>query len=160
MIFKFSFTNPLFLEHDLILNWKYSKTVLLTSFDLLKDDQLILYLQRKGMTLKEYLQEEKGFNKTVKLVADTGIFEFEVKKAKLQIEVPDYNNFSIKDIFQAYKLIGPDYLVAPDDIIVQSDTPALVKQKLQKMILNVQHTIDLFPKKKLFQFYRVLIVNR
>ncbi len=139
----------MFLEHELILNWRYSKAVLVSSFDLLKDDQLILHLQRKGMTLKEYLQEERGFNKDIKLVCDTGIFEYEVKKAKLQIEVPKYGKFSNKDIFQAYQLIGPDFFIAPDEIIVQSDTINEVHQKMQQMIINVQQTIDLFPKEKI-----------
>lgn len=147
LIFKFSFTNPLFLEHELILNWNYSKAVLLTSFDLLKDEQLILELQRRGITLKEYLHE-RGFNKDVKLICDTGIFEYEVKKAKLQLAVPEYEIFSQEDIFNAYRLINPDYLVAPDEIILQSDTRDQIKVKMGKMMLNVQKTLESFPKEK------------
>lgn len=148
LVFKFSFTNPLFLEHELILNWKFSNKILITCFDLLKDERILMNLQRKGMTLKDYLYE-KGFNKNVEIICDTGIFEFEAKKAKLNIDIPLYGSFSINDIFQAYQIIDPDYLVAPDEIILQSDTPGQIKAKQYKIIQNINQTLEIFPKNKI-----------
>ena len=148
LVFKFSFLNPLFLEHELILNWNLSNKILITCFDLLKDDHLILRLQRKGQSFKEYLHE-RGFNQDVLIICDTGIFEFEVKKAKLNIDVPIYDVFSNDDIFKAYELIDPDFLVAPDEIILQTDKPDQLQAKLKKMTQNVSKTLELFPKKKI-----------
>ena len=98
LIYKFPFSNPLFLTYDILLNWKLSNTILVTSYDLIKDEQLMIYLTRKGITLNEYLKE-KGFNKDVKIVCDTGIFEYEAKKAKLKIDMPDLDTFLMEDIF-------------------------------------------------------------
>ena len=63
LVFKFSFINQLFLEHELLLNWNLSNKILITCFDLLNDDHLILTLQRRGQSFKEYLHE-RGFKKT------------------------------------------------------------------------------------------------
>lgn len=148
LVFKFSFTNPLFLEHELVLDWNLSKKILITCFDLLKDDHLLVTLERSGMSFKEYLHE-RGFNKDVLIICDTGIFEFEAKKAKLNIDVPLYDVFSNTDIFKAYELIDPDFLVAPDEIILQTDKPEHINAKLKKMTQNLTKTVDLFPKKKI-----------
>jgi hypothetical protein len=147
LIFKFSFGNPLFIEHELILNWSLSKSVLVTSYDLLKDEQLILRLQKNGSTLKEHLRSI-GFNKKVKIICDTGIFEYEAKKAKLKFDIPNYDPFTLNDIFNAYSLIDPDFLVAPDEIILQSDSIEKVNEKTVVIIKNLIKTLDLFPKEK------------
>ena len=150
LIYKFSFTNPLFLEHDIILNWDLSNIVLITCFDLLKDQRLMVDLQRSGQTLKGYLHE-KGFNKKVKIFCDTGIFEYEAKKAKLHLNIPEENatqSFTNDDIFHAYSLIDPDYLVAPDSIILQEDSVKEAQTKILKMEEYLRNTLEVFPKDK------------
>lgn len=149
LIFKFPLSNPLFLEYDMISEWEFSKTILITAFDLLKDERLIIELQKNGLSLKEYLQE-RGFNKDVKILCDTGIFEYEIRKAKLEKEIPvDVNSFSTDDIFWAYELIEPDFLVAPDEIILQSDSEDTIKGKISQLEQNLKLTIDSFPKEKI-----------
>lgn len=72
-----------------------------------------------GNTLKEGLVE-LGFPKGNTLVADTGVFEMEAKKAGIarnlgiEVDIELMNN----QIFEAYKLSGADYFVAPDEIIL------------------------------------------
>lgn len=150
LIYKFPLTNPLFLEYDIILDWPLSKTILVTSFDLLKDERLIFNLQQTGQTLKEYLQE-KGLNKQVSILCDTGIFEFEAKKAKLHIDIPTGNNtFTNEEIYRAYEIIGADYIVSPDEIILQSDSESKALQKIAHMTEYFTNTVDLFPKSKIF----------
>ena len=82
VIFKFPFQNSLFLEYPLMLKWPFSDTILVTAYDLLKKDSMLSRMQREGSTLREYLTE-KGFNTDIKIMADTGIFAFEFRKAKL-----------------------------------------------------------------------------
>ena len=149
LIYKFPLSNPLFLEYDIIKEWKFSKIILITAFDLLKDERLILELQKRDITLKEYLHEQ-GFNRDVKILCDTGIFEFEVKKAKLQVDIPvESNSLSTADIFRAYELIEPDFLVAPDEIILQSDSVERIKSKISLLEQNLYLTMDRFPKEKI-----------
>lgn len=35
LIYKYPFSNPLFVGHELLLNWNLSETVLITAYDLL-----------------------------------------------------------------------------------------------------------------------------
>ena len=76
LVYKYSFSNPLFTQHDLMLHWSLSDTILITAYDLLKNDFLVNHLVRTGSTLKEYLHSI-GFNPKIKILADSGIFEFE-----------------------------------------------------------------------------------
>lgn len=78
IIFKFPFQNPLFLEDDLMLDWIFSDTILVTAYDLLKNDTLLTRFQREGSTLREYFIN-KGFNKNIKIMADTCIFAYEFR---------------------------------------------------------------------------------
>ena len=149
LIYKYSFNNPLFTEHDLILNWELSETVLITAYDLLKDDYLVNYLNRTGLTLKEYLCQ-KGFNKEIKILGDTGIFEFEAKKAHLDIEAFENipHEFTTNDIYFAYDLMDPDYLISPDSIILQTDSKENAKNKINDMITLFERTHDKFSDRK------------
>lgn len=151
VIFKFPFLNPLFLENERMLEWPFSECILVTAYDLLKNDPLISKLQRQGSTLKEYFVE-RGFNKNIKIMADTGIFAFEFRKAKLDlsipIEIPD--KLENKDIFMAYELIDPDYLVAPDEIILWEDSLEVSNKKIQTMEGNLNETLDRFDRSKIY----------
>lgn len=79
LIYKYPFQNPIFNESKELLDWTFSKIILITAFDLLRNDGLVSFLQRSGSTLKEYIRDF-GFNKDVKIMVDTGIFEVEAKK--------------------------------------------------------------------------------
>ncbi|MCY3413055.1 MAG: hypothetical protein INQ03_15565 [Candidatus Heimdallarchaeota archaeon] len=151
IVIKFPFKNYLFLEDEEILSWPFSSTILLTAFDLLRDDFLISKLQKTGGTLREYLFD-RGLNKNVKILADTGIFALEFLKAQLPVNI----NFDIpdklenKDIFDAYELIDPDFLVSPDEIILLDDSRSVMDEKTQIIKRNLEQTIDRFDKKKIY----------
>ena len=140
LIYKYSFGSSLFKTNPLLLDWSLSKTILVTAYDLLKDDYLTTYLTRTGSTLKEYLQG-LGFTKEVNIIADTGIFEYEARRANLQLANVDYLPFELtpEDIFHAYELIGADYLVSPDEIVLQTDS-------VQEAIAKIDHMLELFTK--------------
>lgn len=127
-----------------------SDTVLITAYDLLKDDHLVTYLVRSGSTLKEYLWS-KGFNKNIKILAYTGIFEFEARRANMDFVTFDTtpHEFTTEDIYFAYKLIDPDFLISPDEIILQTHSETEAHDIVSRMISLFQDTCDSFDKKKI-----------
>ena len=148
LIYKFSYINPLFLSHPLLLDWKLSNTVLITAYDVLKDEKVLTHLQQCGLTLKEYFHE-MGFNKKIKILCDTGIFEYEARKARLDILSSGIHDFPVEDIFFAYQIINPDFLVSPDEIILQNHSKDEISSKIGIMIKNLDRMFDLFPKSKI-----------
>lgn len=146
LIFKFLFNHPLFLEEEILSNWSYSETILVTAYDIYRDDLFCSYLQRTGMTLKEYLQNQ-GLPKNIKILADTGIFELESRKnrtLKRELPLEEIPNLTTNEIFQAYELIDPDLLISPDEIILVSDTDETINQKVDSMQANLRATLDRF----------------
>ena len=140
-----SFWDPVFIK------WNYTDTILLTSYDLLRNDALIYFLHSNSMTLKE-LMKENGFPKQTKIFADSGIFMFEwFKLTKSKTFKQDYSNVNlpIEEILEGYKLIDPDYLVAPDEIILPNEKEEIVKEKTDKIKEGIIKTLDEFPKHKI-----------
>ncbi len=145
LIFKYPYHNPLFKEYLMLQDWKFSDTVLITAYDLYKNDFLVQQLQRSGSTLKELIQEN-GFNKNVKIMADTGVFEMEARKMFLDIGVAPHMDLTPKEIFDAYDLIGADWFVSPDLIILPEDKD--IEPKIKFTMDNLQAALDRFPKEK------------
>lgn len=86
-------TNPVFAE-KLLIAWDYTETILLTAYDLLKNDPLIYELHSNSVTLKEYLNNI-GFPKTTKILADSGVFALEwIKRSKEKTFKQDYSQAS------------------------------------------------------------------
>ncbi|MHA1707910.1 MAG: hypothetical protein ACTSVB_10085 [Candidatus Heimdallarchaeaceae archaeon] len=142
-------SDPSFWETKLI-KWEYTDTVLLTAYDLLRNDRIIYQLQSNSMTLKELLYEN-GFPKKTKIFADSGIFLFEwLKLLKEKSFKLDYLkvNLPTKEILEAYKLIDPDFLVAPDEIILANDKKDDVKRKIDKIKNNAIKTLENFSTNK------------
>ena len=140
----------LFREEPLI-NWTYTNTVLFTAYDIYRStdfwlDQII----NSGKTLKDGLIE-LGFPKRNFLVADTGVFEMEAKKAgiarNLGIEV--HIELSNKQIFDAYELSGADYFVAPDEIILPRDKKETIVTKTEKIKDNLLDLMEIIPASKI-----------
>ncbi|MHA1686014.1 MAG: hypothetical protein ACTSYD_06330 [Candidatus Heimdallarchaeaceae archaeon] len=143
-------TNPLFFEPELI-EWDYTDTILVTAYDLLKNDSLVYFLQSRGYTLKEYIRE-LGFPKQTKIFADSGVFLLEwIKKAKSSSLQQSFSTVKlrIEDIIDAYQLIDPDFLVPLDEIIFSYDSESVVKQKVSTMKDNIVTTLEFFPTKKI-----------
>ncbi len=140
-----SFWDPIFIE------WNYTDTILLTAYDLLRNDALIYFLHSNSMTLKE-LMRENGFPKQTKIFADSGIFMLEwFKLTKSKTFKQDFSNVNlpIEEIIEGYKLIDPDYLVAPDEIILPNEKEEVVKEKTEKIKEGILKTLDEFPKLKI-----------
>ena len=154
-----------------LIQWPYTDTVLFTAYDVYRSSDFWLdSVVKSGMTLKEGLVSF-GFPKANKLVADTGIFELEAKKAgiaaDLGIEVAV--SLSNDQIFEAYELSGADFFVAPDEIILATDDSASAREKASLIKSNLLSLLEFVPASKtigvlqgidprivesLFDFYR------
>ena len=134
-----------------LINWTYTKAVLFTAYDVYRStdfwlDQII----NSGKTLKEGLIE-LGFPKGNSLVADTGVFEMEAKKAgiarNLGIEVDI--ELSNAQIFEAYELSGADYFVAPDEIVLPQDKKEEIVTKATNIKTNLLDLLEVVPASKI-----------
>ncbi len=154
-----------------LIQWPYTDTVLFTAYDVYRSSDFWLdSVAKSGMTLKEGLVA-LGFPRSNKIVADTGIFELEAKKAgiaaDLGIEVAV--QLTNDQIFEAYELSGADFFVAPDEIILAADDSALAREKASLIKSNLLGLLDVVPASKtigvlqgidprivesLFDFYR------
>ncbi len=140
-------SNPVFWD-PIFIRWDYTESILLTAYDLLRNDKIIYNLHSKSLTLKE-LMRENGFPKDTKILADTGIFMLEwFKLAKGKSFNQDYSKITlpIEEVLEAYELMDPDLLIAPDEIILPKDSDKVVKQKVERMKKNIIQTLDRFPK--------------
>lgn len=142
-------SNPVFWD-PIFIEWNYTESILLTAYDLLRNDSIIYDLHSKSMTLKE-LMRENGFPKKTKIFADTGIFMLEwFKLYKGKSFNQDYSKITlpVNDVLEGYELMDPDLLVVPDEIILPMDSDSIVKKKIENMKENVIKTLDRFPKSK------------
>jgi hypothetical protein len=134
----------------MIQNWPFSKKILVTAYDIYRNDSFVQYLNRTGQTLRQYLIEDVGLRSDIEIVADTGIFEIESKKARLDFAshfdiLPD---LSVTDILRAYDIIDPDVVVAPDEMILIEDDKEERERKKEVIKSNLITTLDNFPRKK------------
>ncbi len=127
-----------------LISWTYTKAVLFTAYDIYKSTDFWLdEIINSGKTLKEGLVE-LGFPKDNTLVADTGVFEMEAKKAGIarnlgiEVDIELTNN----QIFEAYKLSGADYFVAPDEIILPQDSQTEIITKIGKIKDNLLELLE------------------
>jgi len=133
-----------------LINWTYTKAVLFTAYDIYRSTDFWLdEIINSGKTLKEGLVE-LGFPKGNTLVADTGVFEMEAKKAGIarnlgiEVDIELTNN----QIFEAYKLSGADYYVAPDEIILPQDNQTQIITKISKIKDNLLELLEVVPASK------------
>ncbi|MHA1615612.1 MAG: hypothetical protein ACTSYJ_12265 [Candidatus Thorarchaeota archaeon] len=133
-----------------LISWTYTDAVLFTAYDIYRSTDFWLdEIINSGKTLKEGLVE-LGFPKGNSLVADTGVFEMEAKKAgiarNLGIEVDI--ELSNKQIFEAYELSGADYFVAPDEIILPQDSQTEIITKVSRIKDNLLELLEVVPASK------------
>jgi hypothetical protein len=138
-------------RNEPLINWKYTQAVLFTAYDVYKSNDFWLdEIINSGKTLKEGLIE-LGFPKGNSLVADTGVFEMEAKKAGIarnlgiDINVELTNN----QIFEAYRLSGADYFVAPDEIVLPLDNHLVVREKIATIKENLLELLEVVPASKI-----------
>jgi len=143
-------TNPVFWEEPFI-DWKYTKSVLVTAYDLLRNESLLYYLDSHSMTLRE-LMIERGFPPSTKIFADSGIFSLEwFKLVNGRTFKQDYSNVHLKakEVLSAYAIIDPDYLCPLDEIILATDKDVLVKEKIEKIKTNTLAALECFPSSRI-----------
>ncbi|MBD3404548.1 MAG: hypothetical protein GF411_00255 [Candidatus Lokiarchaeota archaeon] len=147
LIPKNHFCSFFIFREEPFINWEYTNIVLFTAFDFYRSNSFwIDEIMRTGKTLKEGLID-LGFPKNVDLMADTGIFEIEAKKAgfakKLGIEVEF--KLSNEEVFHAYEISGADFFVTPDEIIHPLDTKETVKRKVAAIKENTLQLLEIVP---------------
>lgn len=156
-----------------LINWTFTKAVLFTAYDIYRSSDFWLdEIVKSGQTLKEGFFE-LGFPEENTLVVDTGVFEMEAKKSGIAKELGIDIDIQLSNdqIFEAYQLSGADYYVAPDEIILPTDTNAEIVSKIDVIKNNLINLLDIVPASKviaviqghsedtidsLFDFYRSL----
>ncbi len=136
--------NSIFREEPLI-NWTFTDAVLFTAYDVYKSESNWMNsVINSGGTLKEGLIE-LGFPKEVRLLADTGVFEMEARKAGLSRElgIEIDIELSVSEILEAYDLSGADVFVSPDEIVLPSDSQEEVAQKIDRIKQNMSEVLDI-----------------
>jgi queuine/archaeosine tRNA-ribosyltransferase len=86
-----------------------------------------------------------GFPKEVTMVADTGIFEVEARKAGISRNLGIDVDISLTNsqITEAYELSGADMFVAPDEIILVTDEKTRIREKTARMKDNLHDILDI-----------------
>ncbi|MGY5860097.1 MAG: hypothetical protein RTU63_12065 [Candidatus Thorarchaeota archaeon] len=137
-------------RNEPLIDWKYTQAVLFTAYDVYRSNDFWLdETINSGKTLKEGLIE-LGFPKSNTLVADTGVFEMEAKKAgiarNLGIDVDI--ELTNEQIFEAYTLSGADYFVAPDEIVLPLDDKSVIETKIATIKQNLSELLEVVPASK------------
>jgi len=140
----------LFREEPLI-NWPFTDAILFTAYDIYRSNDFWLdSTVSSGMTLKEGLIE-LGFPKTKALVADTGVFEVEARKAGIARELGIQVDIELSNsqIFQAYELSGADYFVAPDEIVLPNENSESIQIKIKTIKENLIELLEIIHPSKI-----------
>ncbi|MFW9811820.1 MAG: hypothetical protein ACFFF9_05125 [Candidatus Thorarchaeota archaeon] len=133
----------MFREEPLI-NWTFTRSVLFTAYDVYRSNDFWLdSVISSGVTLKEALVE-LGFPKTNTIIADTGIFEMEAKRAGIARNLGIHVDIELSNdqIFEAYELSGADYFVSPDVIVLPTDQPDTIHNKINTMMSNLNDLLE------------------
>jgi hypothetical protein len=128
-----------------LINWTHTSAVLFTAYDIHRsNDFWIDSVIKSGKTLKEEMVN-LGFPKNVAMVADTGIFEIEARKAGISKNLGINVEISLSNsqIIEAYELSGADYFVAPDEIILATDEKTRIREKISLMKDNLRDVLEI-----------------
>jgi tRNA-guanine family transglycosylase len=143
-------SDPSFREEPFV-NWDYTSTILVTAYDLLRNEPLLYYLESNSMSLREYMIDN-GFPSSTKILADSGIFALEwFKSMRSNTFKIDFSYIKLKpeEVFYAYQIIDPDFLCPLDEIILASDSETVVEEKINRMKENIVDALDNFSTKKI-----------
>ncbi len=142
---KNHFASMSFFREEPLISWSYTKAILFTAYDVYRSSDFWLdSIIKSGKTLKQGLVE-LGFPKESTMMADTGIFELEAKKAgkAKELGISIDIELSNEQIFEAYELSGADYFVSPDEIILATDTNQVANVKLRRIKDNLLQLLEL-----------------
>lgn len=145
LIPKNHFCSMSFFREAPLINWTHTSAVLFTAYDIHRsNDFWIDSVIKSGKTLKEEMVDI-GFPKDVAMVADTGIFEIEARKAGISKNLGIDVDFSLSNsqIVEAYELSGADVFVAPDEIILATDERTVIHEKISLMKDNLLNILEI-----------------
>ncbi|MFW9886454.1 MAG: hypothetical protein ACFFEX_18870 [Candidatus Thorarchaeota archaeon] len=145
LIPKNHFCSMSFFREIPLINWTYTSSVLFTAYDIYRSsDFWIDSVIKSGKTLKEEMIS-LGFPKEVTMVADTGIFEMEARKAGISRNLGIDLDISLTNsqIFEVYELSGADMFVAPDEIILATDEKTRIHEKAARMKNNLRDILEI-----------------
>ncbi|MHA1943545.1 MAG: hypothetical protein ACW96M_04025 [Candidatus Thorarchaeota archaeon] len=133
-----------------MINWTFTKSVLFTAYDVYRSNDFWLdSVINSGATLKDAIVD-LGFPSTNTLVADTGIFEMEARKAGIarNLGIDIEIELSNGQIFEAYEMSGADYFVSPDEIVLPLDSQEEIRQKVNAIKDNLSALLETIPSSK------------
>ncbi|UCE11201.1 MAG: hypothetical protein JSW61_04490 [Candidatus Thorarchaeota archaeon] len=151
LIPKNHFVSMSFFREEPLINWGYTESVLFTAYDVCRSsDFWIDSVIRSGKTLKEAMTD-LGFPKKTSMMADTGVFEMEAKKAGIARSLGIDVDIALtnEEIFEAYRLSGADYFVSPDEIIQPTESSEEMNKKIEVIKHNFTDLLDEFPARKI-----------
>lgn len=145
LIPKNHFVSMFFFREYPLINWTFTDIVLFTAYDVYRTNNYwVDDVINTGSTLKEGMVS-LGFPKSTKFMVDTGVFEIEAKKAgiarNLGIEVEI--ELSNEQIFEVYQISGGDLFVAPDEIILPTDSRDIISEKVSKIKQNILDLLEI-----------------
>ncbi|MBS3794146.1 MAG: hypothetical protein KGY80_04575 [Candidatus Thorarchaeota archaeon] len=147
---KHHFVGLNFFRQPPLVNWEFTDSVLFTAYDFYRTSSFwIERVIRQGMTLKEALVD-MGFPKENRLLADTGVFSIEARKAGIARELGIEPEIELRNeqIFHAYSVSGADLFVAPDEIVVPDDRKEEGKKKVSIIKDNFLDLLEVVPPSK------------
>lgn len=150
LIPKNHFCSFSFFREEPLINWTFTKSVLFTAYDVYRNNDFWLdSVIRSGSTLKEAIVN-LGFPKSNTLIADTGVFEIEARKAgiarELGIEIEI--ELSNAQIFEAYEISGADFFVSPDEIVLPVDSKEVTRLKVEIIKENLLELLEIIHPKR------------
>lgn len=147
---KHHFVGLNFFRQPPLVNWEFTDSVLFTAYDFYRTSSFwVERVIRQGMTLKEALVD-MGFPKENRLLADTGVFSIEARKAGIARELGIEPEIELRNeqIFHAYSVSGADLFVSPDEIVVPDDEKEEVKEKISTIKDNFLDLLEVVPPSK------------
>lgn len=114
-----------------LLDWKFSQSVLVTAFDLFKEEQIFKPITESGLSLKIYLHF-RGFSPDVKIFADTGIYEVSLQQHVKKL--PDSFALTPQSVISLYQYMEADYYFIPDELVLLTHPPAQRIRMLEEMV--------------------------
>lgn len=161
---KFHFCSQELFREEPLVKWHHTGSVLFTAYDFYSTDSFwIESVIKSGRTLKEALIE-LGLPKETTLLADTGVFEAEAKKAKISQElgISVSIDLSVRDVLFAYSASGADKYISPDEIIMPEDPVGTIKEKANTIKENLNALLGVVPTSKVvgvIQGHEASVIN-
>jgi hypothetical protein len=150
LIPKNHFVSMSFFREEPLIGWGFTDAVLFTAYDVYRSSNFwVDSVISSGLTLKEAMND-LGFPKSTAMMADTGVFEMEAKKAGIAKALGVDVDIALtnEQIFEAYRMSGADLFVSPDEIIQPTDTAQEETSKTNTIKENFRDLLEIVPASK------------